>query len=325
MHDNLPNVSIVLLTRNGEKYLRWVLEMIRRQKLRPHEVLAFDSESEDSSVDILREFDVRIHKVKRVEFSHSGTRNIATASCSGKYVVFLTQDAVPADSCWLECLLRPFEEFPDVAGTFSRQIPRPDANLLESNDIRQDFPHERVVKKLRSGQMPDRKEIWKLIRFSNSSSAYDRQLLMENPFAEYLEMAEDQEWAKRILEQNYTLVYEPASVVLHSHEHSLNEKYERSLKMGRSFAGFLRPSLGKRSALFEFCAWLAHVFLDLHYIICCKSAVKTKLKWMGLSPVHRAAIHFAYRKGWNSTKEFLRPSTSKSSTQTVPHNQDWFF
>jgi rhamnosyltransferase len=220
----------------------------------------------------------------------------------------------------LECLLRPFEEFPNVAGTFSRQIPRPDANLLEANDIRKDFPHERFVKKLLPGQTPGRKEIWKLIRFSNSSSAYDRQLLSENPFAENLQMGEDQEWAKRMLEQNYTLIYEPASVVVHSHDHNLNDKYERSLRMGKSFSEFLHPALGRRSMVLEFGAWLVHIILDLKFIMSSASSLKMKFKWAILSPIHRAVIHYAYRKGWNSTKEFLRLSKSKGSTQTVQHN-----
>lgn len=318
----MSQASIVLLTYNGEKYLRQALEMIQRQKLQPLEVLAFDSESDDSTPDILQEFEIRTHKVKRSEFSHPGTRNLAAASCSGKYVVFLTQDAVPADSCWLDCLIQPFKEFTNVAGTFSRQIPRPGTSLLEANDLQQDFPRERFVKKITGGQIPKGREIWKLIKFSNASSAYDRRLLLENPFSEVLEMAEDQEWAKRMLEQNYTLIYETASVVLHSHEHILNEKYDRSLKMGRSFSEFLRSVLGRRSVVLELGAWFVHIILDWRYITTCAASFKMKFKWIILSPIHRAVMHYAYRKGWNSAKSPNRREMSSSMIGSCQPSED---
>jgi len=313
----MPGASIVLLTYNGEQYLRQMLEMIRRQKLQPLEVLAFDSESDDSTENILQEFKIPIHNIRRSEFSHSRTRNLAASSCSSQYVIFLTQDAVPADSCWLENLLRPFEEFPHVAGAYSRQVPRPGASLLEANDLQMDFPPDRFVKKIVAGKTPDRRELWKLIQFSNSCSAYDRSLLLQNPFEEALEMAEDQEWAKRMLEQHYTLVYEPASVVLHSHELSLKDKYDRSLRMGKSFSAFLRPVLGHRSILLELGAWFAHILLDVKYIIFCKAPIKMKLKWTGLSPLHRAVIHSAYRKGWNSKTLMLKPGSAAKTTRIL--------
>ena len=298
----MSKASIVLLTCNGEKYLEQVLQMIGRQKQPPLEVLAIDSSSNDSTPQILHKFLVPTKTIPRSEFSHPGTRNIATRMCSGEFIVFLTQDAVPADSCWLESLLRPFQETENVAGVFSKQIPRPGASLLEANDLRQDFPSQRTVKRFIPGETPDRKEFWNLIKFSNSSAAYQRSLLLSNPFLEQLEMAEDQEWAKRMLEQSFAIVYEPASVVVHSHQHYLREKYFRSLSMGRAFSSFLKSEIGNRSIQWELGAWLAHLYLDFRYILSTEAGFLEKLKWMVLSPVHRAAIHYAYRKGWNSSK-----------------------
>jgi glycosyltransferase involved in cell wall biosynthesis len=297
----VSNVSIVLLTHNGEKYLPQVLEMIRSQKHQPFEVLAIDSQSSDSTLEVLRKFEIPTRTILESKFSHPATRNMAARICSGRYIVFLTQDAVPADSCWLECLLRPFDDYANVAGTFSRQIPRPGASLLEANDLRQDFPCERTIKKMPSRASFNLKEVWKLIKFSNSSSGYDRNLLLQNPFDEKLEMGEDQEWAKRMLEQNFIIVYEPSSVVLHSHEHDLKQNYLRSLSMGKSFSVFLKPMLGNRSLISTFGAFLAHMLLDVQFILSAHAGIKAKCKWILLSPLHRAVRHYAYRKGWNST------------------------
>jgi rhamnosyltransferase len=314
MSRHSDEASIVLLTWNGEKYLDQVLEMIHRQRCQPVEVLAIDSNSTDSTPEILRKFQISTTTIPQNEFSHPATRNMAASLCSGKYVVFLTQDAVPADSCWLECLLRPFHEMENVAGVFSRQIPRPGASLLEANDLRLDFPIEGHIKKLAPGETLDSDQLWKLIKFSNSSSAYNRELLLQHPFEERLEMAEDQEWVKRMLVQNFAFVYQPSSTVIHSHEHSLKEKYSRSFSMGKSFSSFLNPLLGRLSSTSTFGAWAGHVYLDFRYILSADAPIRNKCKWAALSPVHRAIIHHAYRQGWNSVLRQAERSIKKPQT-----------
>jgi rhamnosyltransferase len=295
------DATVALLTYNGEKYLAQVLEMLHRQKLPPKEIFAIDSGSTDSTLQILETYSVPVKHIAQGEFSHSATRNLAARLCPTPYLVFLTQDATPADNCWLECLLRPFQEYPDVAGVFSRQISRPDADLLEKNDIGLDFPSQRSVK-LASEFSMDRKKIWHCIKFSNSSSAYYLQLLLKNPFDERLTIVEDQEWAKRMLEQGHTLVYEPDSVVLHSHTHTIAQKFKRQCEMGSAFSSFLQSRLGKRSTVLESGACVRHIYLDFKFSLCSGATFFSKFKWLGLSPIHRTVSHYAYRKGWNSVR-----------------------
>ncbi len=290
------DAGIVLLTYNGEKYLEQVLQMLPRQKAR--EIIAIDSGSTDSTLQMLQRNSVRIHQITQAEFSHSRTRNLAAKICTAKYAVFLTQDATPADSCWLDCLLRPFETYPRVAATFSRQIPRPGSDLLEANDLTMYFKTVRQVKTLPENAEYYRKNIWDFIQFSNSSAAYDRSVLLENPFDETLEMGEDQEFAKRMLEKGYGIVYEPESMVLHSHDHSISEKYRRNLRMGAAFSRFLSATLGKRP--FPVGAWLYHVSADFFFLASNNASFGNRLKWLVRSPVHRAFMHYAYFKGWNS-------------------------
>ena len=294
----MPDISIVLLTCYGEKYLEQVLEMIRRQKPPPDEVLAIDSESTDSTLDILRKFDVTIHQIRKAEFSHSRTRNLAARLCTGRYLIFLTQDATPADNCWLDCLLRPFREHENVAGTFSRHLPRPGASLLAASDLRLEFSRDRLIKTAQFCSA----DFFRAIHFSNSSAAYDRSILLQHPFEEQLEMAEDQEWARRMLKLGFTLVYEPDSVVLHSHNHSLREQYQRSLKMGASFSAFLSAEMGSRSTILEIGAWANHALLDFRYLITCDAEWTDRIKWFAKSPLQRMVTHYAFRKGWNSAK-----------------------
>jgi rhamnosyltransferase len=287
------DASILLLTYNGSAYLKQILEMLQRQKHRPAEILAIDSGSTDGTAEILMEAGIRLRRIPKAEFSHSRTRNLGAQMASGKYIVFLTQDATPADSCWLEQLLLPFQKYDRIAGSYSRQIARPDANLLEANDLRLSFRSERQVRSLPETGF-HRKNVWKLIHFSNSSAAYNRQLLLENPFREDLPMAEDQEWAMRMLAKGFQIAYEPESMVLHSHNHTLREKYDRDYRMGAAFSIFLSPLLGSRN--FPLSAGLFHVISDALFIL---KRFPSGLKWLFSSPIHRAAIHYAYYRGWN--------------------------
>ena len=298
--DGMSEASIILLTYNGEKYLPSVLQMIERQKNQPLEIIAIDSGSTDSTREILQMHHIQPHVIAKQEFGHARTRNLGAQMCSGKYVVFLTQDAIPADSCWLECLLSPFKRSHDVAASYSRQVPRPGSSLLEAADLKREFPEKPELRMLAPAEALNTPDLWRLIKLSNSSSAYDRALLLKHSFDERLEMAEDQNWAKRLLELGYRISYEPSSVVVHSHEHGLKEKYRRSLAMGRSFSMFLHSIAGKRSIPLEIGAWLLHILLDLRFIVHSRSSLREKFKWVVLSPLHRAAVHFAYRKGWNT-------------------------
>lgn len=286
------DASVILLTYNGDKYLAQTIEMLWRQQ-QLAEIIAIDSGSTDATLDILQQPGVILHQIPKADFGHARTRNLAAKMASGKYIVFLTQDATPADSCWLEQLLMAFQRFGKVAGCYSRQIPRPGANPLDANDIRVSFPIRQKTRSLPESGFHS-KNVWELIHFSNSSSAYHRELLLENPFREDLPMAEDQEWAMRMLSLGYSTVYEPESMVLHSHDHTLREKYRRDFQMGGAFSKFLSPLLGRRK--FPLIQCLYHMISDAAYI---RRYAPSQWKWLFRSPIHRAAIHFAYYRGWN--------------------------
>jgi len=125
-----PLSSIILLVKNGERYLEELLDSVFAQRdAGQFEVVAIDSGSGDRSKEILRKFPLQLHEIPPQEFNHGATRNLgAKLACpDSQYLVYLTQDATPADASWLAHLIRPMQEDPEVGGVFSRHIPRPDA------------------------------------------------------------------------------------------------------------------------------------------------------------------------------------------------------
>jgi rhamnosyltransferase len=292
------DASIVLLTLNGERYLAEVLAAIERQTLRPAQVFAIDSGSSDATLGILEQAGVSVQHIPTQEFGHGRTRNLAARRATGSRLVFLTQDASPANEHWLARLLAPLDSFPRVAGCYSRHIPRVGSDLLEASDLQAGFKSVRQVRTLPADPEDYRAHVFDHIRFSNSSSAYPKTLLLENPFDELLPMGEDQEWAKRMIERQWSIVYEPESIVRHSHDHTLAQKHARHYQMGLAFGRFLAPLVGRWP--FPWRAWAFNVMTDMAFIASEPLPLSKRLRWLVRSPLHRAVTHHAYFRGWNS-------------------------
>jgi len=219
---NRAHVSVLLPTKNGERYLAEVVESIRKQQgaFDLREIIAVDSGSRDRTLQILRQHQVRLWQIRPEEFGHGKTRNFAAAQARGEFLVFLSQDAIPANEHWLEHLLAPLREDPLIAGAFSRHRPRPNCHPMEWHRI--------VAYELHSqseGQVytaagnPDYERNPARYRiFANSSSAIRRAVWEQIPFPE-VEFAEDQAWAERVLTAGYKTAYAAKSVVVHSHSY----------------------------------------------------------------------------------------------------------
>ena len=137
---DLPRVSVLLVTKNGERYLDEVLDRIGQQRgcFQLDEIIAVDSGSRDRTLAILEAHAVRVIRIPAQEFGHGTTRNLAASHAQGDYLVFLTQDATPANADWLENLLAPVVAEPLVVGAYSRHTPRPSCHPMEWRRIVQE-------------------------------------------------------------------------------------------------------------------------------------------------------------------------------------------
>ena len=212
-------VSVLLVTKNGERYLDEVLRAVRAQRgnFRLMEIIAVDSGSRDRTPAILESHAVRVIRIPPQEFDHGKTRNLAAAQARGDYLAFLTQDATPANAHWLDALLTPLRADPSIAGAYSRHLPRPHCHPMEWRRIVEDELSGRSESCLNSRQAPDyAANPAYFYFFSNVSSVLRRRVWQDIPFPE-VAFAEDQLWAKRALEAGHQTVYRADSLVYHSH------------------------------------------------------------------------------------------------------------
>lgn len=230
----MSEISIVVPVKNGDRFLHEVLTSIFDQMCDPSfEVILIDSGSKDRSLEIARRFPVRLIEIAPENFNHGETRNLAlkVSEPDTRLIVFLSQDATPFNRDWLRNLILPFDEDELVAGVFSRHIPRPGASIPTVRQLvegTQSGGVSRVVKQMPASLEEYLKNITYYIWFSNTSSAVRKSVFEVHPFKR-VDFAEDAVWADEVLRAGYKIVYEPSSVVVHSHNYSLVEQFRQNV------------------------------------------------------------------------------------------------
>lgn len=224
-------VSVVVPTLNAGSDLEILLQALFKQTVRPDEVLVVDSSSDDNTVSIASSYEkVRVLSISRASFDHGGTRHMAFLETSGEFVLFLTQDALPADTLYIENLLSPFSDS-EVAMVSGRQIPKPDARRFEQLVREFNYPDESNVRSIED--LP--KLGIKTFFASDVCSAYRRVPYLEcGGFKRPCNTNEDMLMAAKLVRAGRKIAYVAKAKVLHSHNLSIREQYLRNVEVGIS-------------------------------------------------------------------------------------------
>src|SRR5262245_52434590 len=123
-----PDASVLIPTRNPGPGIASVLDAVFGQDAGfAFEVVIVDSDSVAPDIDLMRSYQTRVHSIRLGEFGHGRTRNLLASLARGRWLLYLSQDAEPADSTWMRTLLAPLDD-PAVAGCYAQQVPRPNAD-----------------------------------------------------------------------------------------------------------------------------------------------------------------------------------------------------
>ncbi|MFJ3391456.1 glycosyltransferase family 2 protein [Leifsonia aquatica] len=251
------DVTIAILTYNGETYLRRILEMIRRQDFAGTvEVLVIDSGSTDSTLDIVRSFpEVVLEQIPNSEFGHGRTRNLAARLAKGEYIAYLTHDAIPASESWLRELLAPFALDEKVVAVMGKQVPRPGCFPLLKYEIRGVFagfgPDFGTTVFYKDDFAQDEGVLGAMSFYSDVNSAARRDFLVDVVPYRDVRYAEDQLFGRDLLDAGYRKAYAGRAAVEHSNDLTLAEYKLRVFDetVGLRQIGFPIPELSKKQMI----------------------------------------------------------------------------
>ena len=312
MSANPPKVSVVIPTLNaGPGFEELLIKLTSQGGDFEREILIVDSGSVDGTVRLARRYGATVHEISKSEFNHGATRNLGISLACGEYVALTVQDAVPLDERWLAAMIENLENDERVAVVYSRHVPRPKSSILTRTLVNN---LATASLKRREQEINDPEE-YRALRpverrrvaaFDNVSSCLRRSVWEKFSF-ERTNFAEDLRWGKRVIEAGYKVVYEPSSVVVHSHErgalYDLRRHYVDQLVLIELFGAVLVPNLWRLIVGIPYSTW--HVYRLLRQE---EPAPKEGLRFMLLSVKYAVATQLgAYLGGKSRSIACLSP------------------
>ena len=224
-------VSIICPLYNAEKYIIDLDKNIKKQQnVDIEEIKYLLTESKDNTEKILKDNNIEYELIKRSEFSHSLTREKAAFKAKGDILVFITQDVIIEKDNWLYELVNPIVNN-EAEACYSRQIC--DNNSIEKYTREKNYPS---VSKIVSKDDIDTLGL-RTFFFSDASSAIRKETFIKlNGYDnKNLPISEDMYIAYKLIMNDYKIKYCAESEVIHSHDFSLKEVYDRYKLTGQFF------------------------------------------------------------------------------------------
>lgn len=243
-------VDVVIPVYRPDKKFYKLLEMLSDQTILPKKVYLLNTETgrqEDGTEALqknIRNFFskkkkfgkvqpllIEIVPIKKTEFDHGGTRHKGAMLSDSPFLLFMTQDAVPAGEDLIEELLRSMGQGADIA--YARQLARLHAGVLET--------YTRIFNYPEKSQFRTKADIEKLgikaFFCSNVCAMYRRSVYVElGGFPRKAIFNEDMVFAFQVLQSGGKVAYCAEAKVYHSHNYTWDEQFHRNFDLGVSQA-----------------------------------------------------------------------------------------
>lgn len=182
---------------------------------------------------------LELYHIPEKAFDHAGTRAMAAEKSTADLILFMTQDAVPADEFLIERLLAVWEKKEQslngkrIGAAYARQLPAADCRFLERYTRSFNYPGESRIK-----SAEDIPELGiKTFFCSNVCAVYRREIYEKmGGFASPAIFNEDMVMAGKMVKEGYLIAYEAEARVIHSHNYTGLQQFHRNFDMAVSQA-----------------------------------------------------------------------------------------
>ncbi len=239
-------VDVIIPVYKPDERLYKSIIMLAEQSIIPHEIILLHTvEEKTESKELLArlqklniikrhscntDIKIRINPVRKEDFDHGATRDAGARLSNAEYVLFMTQDAVPADKELIKNLLTTLQE-DKVALVYARQKASRGATYKEKVTRKFNYPEISCIKSA------DDIETFGIKTFfaSNVCAMYKRDIYFKlGGFVKSTIFNEDMIFAYNVINNGYSIGYVAEAVVYHSHNYSLCDQFTRSFDNGVS-------------------------------------------------------------------------------------------
>lgn len=232
-------VDVIIPTyRPGKKFSR-LLKMLQLQTYPVGKIIVMNTEKSywnDRGFEGIPNMEV--HHLTRAEFDHGATRNRGARFSRADIMVFMTDDAVPADEFLIEKLVAAFKQQgpqgESVIMAYARQLSDRNCGMAERYTRAFNYPEESCVKTKADLEKMGIKTFFA----SNVCCAYDREKFwFQGGFISHTIFNEDMIFAgKSVLQDDYAIAYAADARVIHSHNYGCMAQFHRNFDLAVSQA-----------------------------------------------------------------------------------------
>lgn len=229
-------VDVIIPVYRPEKdKLMGLIKKLNAQTVRPSHVFFMQTlvgEPEDTKVKemLLRTENAIVTPVEKKDFDHGGTRNKGAAMSEAEFMLFMTQDAVPADDRLIEHLLHAMER-ETVATAYGRQLPDHTVGVIEHYTRQFNYPAESMEK-----SKEDLKRLGIKTYFCSNVCAMYRKTVYEEMggFVLHTIFNEDMIMAAGVIQAGYEIAYVAEAAVVHAHKYTYRQQFTRNFDLAVS-------------------------------------------------------------------------------------------
>lgn len=228
-------IDVIIPTYRPGKEFRLLLERLKQQSVPVRRVVIINTEKKFWDSRWEQEFPfTEVHHIKKEEFDHGGTRRKAAELTDAEIMVFMTQDALPADRDLIRNLTSPLKE-PATAAAYARQLPNASCSLVERYTRSFNYPDKSSVKSREDLPVYGIKTFF----CSNVCAAYRKDVYESlGGFTGHTIFNEDMIYASAVIQHGYRIAYAADAKVIHSHNYTCMQQFRRNFDLGVSQAEY---------------------------------------------------------------------------------------
>ncbi len=209
-----------------------LLKRLSRQSYSLHKIILMNTGEAPWKEEVEKKYPIcEVHLLTKEQFDHGGTRHQGALLSDADYMLFLTQDALPANELLVENLLKAFSWDDKIKAAYGRQLPNQDCREIEKYTRSFNYPEKSRIK-----SKEDLKTLGiKTFFCSNVCAMYEKAAYeKQGGFIRHTIFNEDMIYAGGLIQSDYKIAYVAEAKVIHSHNYGAVEQFHRNFDLAVS-------------------------------------------------------------------------------------------